>query len=90
MPDGSFVADDEGRYLMVFSTKGNPQRIQAMRDAVREFGITEGRPFYKTGHRPVTDEEFEEQRQRLLFGLTPDPLDYSSIKEDMIRAKREG
>lgn len=81
MPDGTFVGDDAGHFLMVASTKGNQQRIDAMKNAVREFGITEGHAFFMSGNRPVTDEEYEEQRQRLLFGLTPDTQDVPAIIE---------
>lgn len=88
MPDGSFVADDDGHFLMVASTLGNEQRKEAMRNAVRDFGINEGKPYFMAGHRPVTDEEYEEQRQRMLFGLTPDPLDVASIVEDRKNVKR--
>lgn len=90
MPDGSFVADDEGHFLMVASTLGNQQRIDAMKNAVRDFGITEGRPFYKPGHRPVSDEEYEQQKQRMEWGLTPDPLDVASVLEDQRNAQRHG
>lgn len=75
MPDGSFVADDEQHFLMIRAIKGDPVRIQKMKDAVRSFGITEGSAYFMSGHRPVTDEEYEEQKQRLDWGLVPDPQD---------------
>lgn len=82
MPNGQLVGDDEGHFLMIRSTRGDKSRINALTDAVRSYGVTEGMPQYMPGHRPVTDEEYEEQRQRLKWGLTPDPLDIAAINEE--------
>lgn len=91
MPDGSFVADDEKRFLMLRGTANDKRKEEIMREYVkREFGIEEGRPYFMHGNRPVTDEEYEEQRQRLLMGLTPDPLDVAAIREDRINAHKRG
>jgi hypothetical protein len=89
MPDGSFVADDQNNFLRLFGTEHDESRKQLMRDYVRaNFGITEGAPFFMSGVRPVTDEEYEHQKQRLEWGLTPDPLDVASIEEDKKNAHR--
>lgn len=90
MPDGSFVADDDGHYLMIPSTEGDQSRMQAMINAVSDFGINEGQPCFFSGHRPVTDEEYEEQKQRMLFGLVPDPFDIAAINEERKNAKFRG
>lgn len=88
MPDGSFVADDDGHYLMISGTKETKDRRTLLAQFVKsEFGITEGAPCFFPGHRPVTDEEFEEQRMRMQFGLTPDKFDISAIKEDRDNAR---
>ncbi len=75
MPDGSYVASDEDHFLMINSRYRDQNRIRSLTDAVRSYGITEGCPEFIPGHRSVTDEEWEEQRLRMEFGLTPDPLD---------------
>lgn len=90
MPNGQFVGDDEGHFLMIASTEGDPTRIQAMRNAVSEFGIDEGKPVFFSGHRIVTDEEYEEQKQRMEWGLTPDPMDVPAILEDRRRERNSG
>ena len=82
MPDGSFVADDEGHFWMLASLEGDQKKMKIMKDSVRsEFGIVEGKPCFFSGHRIVSDEEYEYQRQRLGWGLEPHPLDMSSINE---------
>lgn len=82
MPDGSFIGDDDGHFLMIASTRGNKERMQALRDAARDFGVTEGQPCFFQGNRIVSDEEYEQQRMRLKFGLTPDPWDVAAINEE--------
>lgn len=82
MPSGSFVADGEGHYLMIEAMEGDETRMRALADAARECGVDEGMPCFFRGNRIVTDEEYEEQKMRLKFGLTPDPLDIAAIKDD--------
>lgn len=82
MPDGSFIADDDGHYLMIESMEGDQKRLRALADAARGFGVDEGSPCFFRGNRIVTDEEYEEQKQRFEWGLTPDPFDIASIEED--------
>jgi len=68
--------------MNIRAKKGDFKRIAAMADAAKAHGVTEGRAVFVSGVRPVTDDEYEEQRQRMLFGLTPDPHDsYAQIDE---------
>lgn len=85
MPDGKLVGDDEGNFLNIAAMKGDQKRIQQLKDAVRSYGITEGKPFYLSGHRQVTDEEFEDQKRRMAFGLIPDELDIPAFREELTR-----
>lgn len=75
MPDGRWVGDDEGHFMLITSMRGDRKRIAQLADAARAHGVNEGKALFVSGKRPVSDEEFEEQRQRMLFGLTPDPED---------------
>jgi hypothetical protein len=87
MPDGTVVASDDETFLNVAAFKGDSVKINMLTDAVRHYGITEGRPLFLAGHRRVTDEEHEEQKQRLKWGLIPDPYDAPAYAEEMkIRA----
>lgn len=88
MPDGKWVGDDEGNWLSIDSMRGDKSAMESLKRAVRDFGVEVGGALFVPGHRKVTDEEFEEQRQRLLFGLTPDPLDIGAIKDDIKNARR--
>lgn len=78
MPDGRWVGDDHDNYAVSrFCLRGDQRAIGELADLVRSCGVEVGRPKFLENRRPVSDEEYEEQRQRMLFGLTPDPYDVS-------------
>lgn len=83
MPDKRIVADDQGNFLSVAGMRGEIEKMNTMRNAVREFGIVEGQPVFLSGYRKVTDEEYEEQKVRAAAGLTPDEYDIPSLLEDL-------
>lgn len=87
MPDGKFVGDDEGHFLMIQSMEGDQERMRSLADAARSCGVDEGAPCFFRGNRIVSDEEYEEQKRRFDWGLTPDPLDIASINEDNRNAR---
>ena len=83
MPDGRWIGDDEGNFLSVTSKKGNKEKIKMLANAVRHYGITEGKPKFLSGRRKIDDEEFEYQQQRLKWGLVPVPLDVGVYKDSL-------
>lgn len=89
MPDGRWVGDDDGNFLSITSIKGNRDRMNALARAVSGYGINTGQPKFLSGRRKIDDEEFEYQKQRLNWGLTPDPLDIGEYKDQM-KALRAG
>lgn len=88
MPDDTLVMDDEGGYLSIPSVKGDLRQIKKLKDAAVGYGLNEGKPIFFSGHRPVTDEELAEQRQRMEMGLVPDPQDLPAMME-FIKEQRE-
>jgi len=87
MPDGRWIGDDDGNFLSVTSTKGNRSKIESLMKVVRSYGIYEGQPKFLSGRRKIDDEEFGYQKQRLEWGLVPDPLDIGNYKDEMKKAK---
>ena len=87
MPDGRWIGDDDGNFLSVTSKIGDRSRIDLLAKAVRHYGIEEGKPKFLEGSRKIDDEEFEYQKQRLKWGLTPDPLDIGVYKDEMKKLK---
>ena len=83
MPDGRWIGDDDGNFLSITSKKGNKSRIDALAREVRSYGIYEGGPKFLSGRRKIDDEEFQYQKQRLDWGLIPDPMDIGNYKDEM-------
>lgn len=83
MPDGRWIGDDDGNFLSITSKKGNKSNIDALAREVRSFGIYEGGPKFLSARRKIDDEEFEYQKQRLNWGLVPDPYDIGNYKDEM-------
>lgn len=89
LPDGRFVTDGEGGYLSIFSKKGDFLRIKRLKDTAKSYGL-DGSPVYWSGHRPVSDEEYENQKLRMEWGLVPDEMDFPALKEDLVNKKKQG
>ena len=70
--------------------KGDIVQIKKLKKAAQEYGVDEGKPLFFAGHRKVTDEELEEQRQRADMGLVPDPQDIPAMMEYFKEAKEMG
>lgn len=76
LPDGSYVKNDDGDYLLVGPIKnGNRKALDRLAKAAYSLGIKGGQPFYLPGFRPVTQTEWEDQMERLLDGKVPDLVD---------------
>ena len=90
MPDGKLVTDDEGNYMCIFAIKGDVKKITQLRNFAKHYGIEEGQPLWFSGSRPVSQNEYENQKQRLDWCLVPDELDLPALKEDLETKKKMG
>ena len=90
MPNGSLVMDDEGNYMCIYAIKGDIAKIKQLKDFAKSHGIDEGKPIWFSGHRPVSNEEYENQKQRMDWGLVADEWDIPALKEDLIQKKKMG
>lgn len=70
--DGGFFANDEGDFMYIASEYRDEVKVDMLIDAAKSYGVFElGFPRFLPGRGPVTDEEFEQQRKRLMAGLDP-------------------
>lgn len=90
MPNGSLVQDEDGNYLNIPAIKGDFRRINNLKRAAKELGLEEGSPIWFSGHRRVTEEEYQIQKMRMDMGLVPDELDVPAIEEDLNNKKKMG
>ena len=90
MPDKSIVADEDGNYMCIYSIKGDVNKITELRNFAKSHGIDEGQPLWQSGHRPVSDEEYDLQKQRMEWGMVADEWDIPALKEDLMNKKKMG
>jgi hypothetical protein len=90
MPDGKLVTDEEGNYMCIYAIKGDVNKIKALKDFAKHYGLEEGKPVWFSGHRPVSQEEYENQKQRMEWGLVADEWDIPALKEDLVQKKKMG
>ena len=89
-PENKVVKNENGDFLMIMSKKHDKNQIEKLRLAAKSCGIDGGEPVFWSGHRPVSEEEYQEQVARLTVGLVPDKLDYFAAKEELDGRKRNG
>lgn len=86
--DGRRVADEDDNTMNIPSKKGDPNKIEQLRQAARYYGVVGGRPEFLSARRRVTDEEYDYQHERLRAGLIPDPLDFHALEEEQKYARK--
>jgi hypothetical protein len=79
LPDGHLFKDDEGRMLNIPSVKGDLGQMTKLRQAAAHYGQPDGEPWFYPGVNRATDEEYEEQLDRLSQGLIPSLNDLGAV-----------
>jgi hypothetical protein len=90
MPDGKLVSDEDGNFMCIYAIKGDVKKITELRNFAKSYGVEEGEPVWFSGHRPVSAEEYENQKQRMDWGLVADEWDIPALKEDLEQKKKMG
>jgi len=86
--DGKLICDEDSNYLNIPGKKGDINKIRLLELAAKDCGIVGGRAVFFSGNRRVTDEEYDHQKQRLEWGLTPDEMDYGSARDELINQQK--
>jgi len=79
LPDGHLFKDGEGRLLNVPSVKGDIGQMIKIREAASHYGNPEGSAWFYAGAGRATDEEYEEQLDRLKDGMIPSLNDIGAV-----------
>lgn len=79
LPDGHLLKDGEGRMLNIPSVKGDIGQMAKLRKAAAHYGYPEGQPWFYAGVNRATDEEYQEQLDRLDQGLIPSLNDIGAV-----------
>lgn len=84
MPGGRLVCDEDGNYLNVPGNRHDKKKIKIISDEAKSLGLVGGKAVFMAGNRRVTEEEYNYQKQRLEWGLTPDELDYGAARDELM------
>jgi hypothetical protein len=79
LPDGHLFKDEEGRLLNIPSIKDDLGQIMKLRQAAAHYGQPEGKPWFYAGVNRATDDEYQEQLDRLDQGLIPSLNDIGAV-----------
>ena len=90
LPDGKLITDEEGNFMCIYAIKGDVKKITELRNFAKSYGVEEGEPVWFSGHRPVSQEEYENQKQRMDWGLVADEWDIPALKEDLVQKNKMG
>lgn len=80
LPDGHLFKDEEGRMLNIPSVKGDLSQMTKLREAATHYGQPDGEPWFYAGVNRATDEEYDEQVDRLKEGLIPSLNDLGAVQ----------
>jgi len=87
---GKWFTDGQGNILNIPSMKGDISKIAELKKAAAYYGEPDGEAIFFPGLNRVTDEEYEEQRQRMREGLIPNLNDMGSVYDAKQTIKKYG
>ena len=79
LPSGHLFKDEEGRLLNIPSVKNDLSQMAKLRQAAAHYGQPDGEPWFYAGVNRATDEEYQEQLDRLEEGLIPSLNDLGAV-----------
>ena len=80
LPSGHLFKDEEGRLLNIPSVKNDLGQMAKLRQAAEHYGQPDGEPWFYPGVNRATDEEYQEQLDRLNEGLIPSLNDLGAVQ----------
>lgn len=80
LPSGHLFKDDEGRLLNIPAVRNDLGQMAKLRQAAAHYGQPDGEPWFYAGVNRATDEEYQEQLDRLNEGLIPSLNDLGAVQ----------
>lgn len=77
--NGKFFTDGEGNALSIESMKNDPAKIKELTEAAAYYGEAEGQAVFFPNVRKISDEEYSEQKDRMMQGLIPSTNDLGAL-----------
>jgi hypothetical protein len=89
--NGKWFSDGQGNILNIPSMKGDISKIAELKQAAKYYGDDgDGQCIFVPGLSRVTDEEYSEQKQRMMEGLIPNLNDMGSVYDAQQTIKKYG
>lgn len=79
LPSGHLFKDEENRLLNIPSVEGDLSNMAKLMKAAAHYGQPEGTPWFYAGANRATDDEYQEQLDRLDQGLIPSLNDIGAV-----------
>jgi hypothetical protein len=90
LPDGHLFHDGQGNLLNIPAMKHDLSKIAELRKAAAHYGQPDGEPWFYSGIRRATDEQLQEQKERLEQGLLPNLDDLGAVHAAQQSLKQYG
>ncbi len=79
LPSGKFFTDGNGNALSIDSMKGDQSRIDLLQKEAAWNGQPDGKAVFFPNVRKISDEEYSEQKDRMVNGLIPSETDLGAL-----------
>lgn len=90
LPDGHLFRNEDNDLLSIQAYKGDLAAISELRKAAAYYGQPEGKPWFYSGGRQVSDSEYSEQVDRMSQGLIPSMNDLGAVYDAQQSIKEFG
>ena len=77
--NGKWFTDGNGNILNIPSMKGDASKLAELRAAAAHYGEPDGEPVFFAGLSRTTEEEYQEQKERMQAGLIPNLNDLGAV-----------
>lgn len=90
LPNGQYLGDEDGNLLNIPAQRGDFAKMKRICEVAAAHGYPHGNPIFLSGSRRVTQDEYDDQKARMIDGLTPDPYDLGAIRDELRYNKQHG
>lgn len=90
LPDGSHFNDGQGNVLSIASEKGDIRRIENLQRFAKIYGQPDGTPVFLSGHRKISESEYQEQVNRMMNDQIADQYDIGAYNDELRRIRQNG
>ena len=83
LPDGSYFNDGQGNVLSISAEKGDIKRIETLCKFAKIYGEPVGTPVFLSGHRKISEAEYQDQLYRMMNDEIPDEYDVGAYLDEI-------